>query len=418
MCNLSPFYCKPLPALNSKLPSSLDQGAAALVAVLQRRKKQRLQVGRGNIVIGAPATGKLHDLQKQHSLPNSSSEEPPPLKGTVEPAPGAAKFATKRSLFADNNKELTMTAPKFMSLREMEKLGQLTTDRKTVWVSKSNWTKLLDQIKAIKATNNELYSANRILAKSNKDLVDKNKALTDENTKLVEDYEGLEQTSKEVSTTTRQNRGGTKARNPRKDEIKDDVKKQIAWFVKAVLFRTHKFVQPGDGLQKATKLVWAGIKDTLELDKGPNAMDEASFVEIYDSCVLSELSNRRQYHQGRCWKNAAWGTKFGYCVVFCVIFTINGPNSLVVPPFTQTGSRNIMAICPPLSKLRTSGIFRSAPNRKIQTARQNWRRKPAKTAQNTRNIYSQLIFSPGGWMCFCPWRLVWSFGDQISNLFT
>ena len=389
-----------------------------MATVLARQKKQRLQVGRGNIIIGAPAAGKLHDLQKQHSLPNSSSEEPPPLKGTVEPAPGAAKFATKRSLFADDNKELTMTAPKFMSLREMEKMGKETNDKKTVWVSKSNWSKLLDQIKAIKGNNSDLFNQNKILHKTNKDLVVEIKELRDENTKLVEDYEELEQTSKEVLTTTRQNRGVTKAQNPRKDEQKEDVKKAIAWFVKAVLFRTHKFVQPGDALEKATKLVWAGIKDTLELDKGPNAMDEASFVEIYDSVVLSELSNRRQYHQGRCWKNAAWGTKFAYCFLFCLIFTINGPNSLVVPPFTQTGSRNIMAICPPLSKLRTSGIFRSAPNRKIQTARQNRRQKPAKKAQNTRNMYPPLKFSPGGWMCLCPWRLVWSFGDQISNLFT
>ena len=107
--------------MNSKLPSSLDQGVAALATVLARQKKQRLQVGSGNIIIGAPAAGKLHNLQKQHSLPNSSSEELPPLKGNMEPAPGAANFATAVPWFS-RFMTLSLMGLKRLSLMGLKRL--------------------------------------------------------------------------------------------------------------------------------------------------------------------------------------------------------------------------------------------------------------------------------------------------------
>ena len=167
----------------------------------------------------------------------------------------------KMSLFTDSNEDLEMTAPKFMSIRDIEKLGKETNDKKTIWASKSNWSKVLDQIKGIKNTNTELYAANRILHKENKELMAQNKGLINKNTKLVQDQDKLEQAAKEGLTTTKPNPGAAKAQTHLKAKQRDDIKKQIAWFVKAVLFCTHKFVLPGDDLDKATKIVWEGIKD-------------------------------------------------------------------------------------------------------------------------------------------------------------
>ena len=85
----------------------------------------------------------------------------------------------------------------------------------------------------------------------------------------------------------------------RKDEQSDDVKEAVKAFIKGVLFRTVKFAQPGTELKAATTTVWNGIKDKLKLDEGPNPISEADFVEIYDSYVLTVLSDCRQYAQTR-----------------------------------------------------------------------------------------------------------------------
>jgi len=98
---------------------------------------------------------------------------------------------------------------------------------------------------------------------------------------------------------------GNKKGSTRKFEQKDDVKKAIDKFVRAVLFRNVKFAQVGNTsleeseLNTATKMVWRGIKDERMLDQGPNKLTEDDFVEIYDTQVLASLSEARQYIQTR-----------------------------------------------------------------------------------------------------------------------
>jgi hypothetical protein len=89
-----------------------------------------------------------------------------------------------------------------------------------------------------------------------------------------------------------------------------------------VQFRTTKFALPGKQLEKVTTQVWEGIKDKLQLEKGPNAMAVTDFVEIYNGVVLSALSDHQQYMQSRC-KLAAQGKNFVYCglILWCTFYT-------------------------------------------------------------------------------------------------
>lgn len=371
------------PALNSSKPSSLNTGLAAL---LSKQHQQRIQTARGNILIRPPtAENQLHKYQKENALPkNPSSEGLPPLQGTVKPAPGAAELAKGPPLFTDQDEDLTMASKKLLSLREIEALGKESADKKSIWFKKDKWAQVLEQIKLLKSANSELGTANKSLTKQAKTLVT-------EKDKLAADYEELEANQRISSTRGRGK--GAKKRNELKAEQREDINNQIKWYVKAVLFRTHKFVLPGKQLDAATKLVWAGIKDNMQLDKGPNALKESDFVEIYGSVVLSELSARRQYHQGRCWKMAALGTKFAYCFLFRLTLQLMGLTCLVVPPSNQTGLRPMTENCPLFSKLRTSGTFLSLPKAlKIRILRPNKRRKTAKTALSTRNMRRQWSF--------------------------
>jgi hypothetical protein len=294
--------------LNSQLPSSLDQGSQLAALTLGRKQQQRIAIGRGNVVIGPPGGNLLHDLQKQHSLTNSSGQGIPPLKGSVESAPGAAEFAANGSLFSEEQEDLAMSPPnKSMTLREMEAKGTWDKTAKSIYFKKENWAKVMEQIRIIKGTNQEVTAENKTLRKEYAKMSEDHDKLANEYDKLAEEYKELEESLKVVSKKKRGQ--GTKGRNIHKAEQKEDIKKKINEYVKAVLFRTHKFVLPGPDLEKATMMVWDGIKDSMELDKGPNRLTADLFVKIYDSAILESLSTRRQYHQGRCWI-AARGTKF------------------------------------------------------------------------------------------------------------
>jgi hypothetical protein len=288
--------------LNSHLPSSLDQGSQLAGLALAKQLQQRIRIARCNSVIGPPGGNQLHNLQKEHSLTNSSGQGIPPLKGSVEPAPGAAKFAAKGSLFSEEQEDLAMSPPnKSMTLRQMEEKGTWDQSKKSIYFKKENWAKVTEQIRQYKTNNQEITA-------QNKDLKKQLGKMTEDHDKLCQEYKELKESANLVST--KKTRGqGTKGRNMHKAEQREDIKKKINEYVKAVLFRTHKFVLPGKQLQKATRMVWDGIKGSMELDKGPNALTADQFVKIYDSAILESLSTRRQYHQGRCWK-AAKGTKF------------------------------------------------------------------------------------------------------------
>ena len=136
-----------------------------------------------------------------------------------------------------------------------------------------------------------------------KDLETANEELADEVADLAEykaKYEKLITKKKRASKKTA-------VVGLRKDEQREDVKLNIGTYVKEVTFRTVKFAQPGESIIEVTKSIWRGIRARFGLDKGPNALTEDDFVEIYDSHVMHELSARRQYCQTRC-LNAAKGT--------------------------------------------------------------------------------------------------------------
>ena len=155
------------PALNSQLPSSLGASSQLAALTLVRKQQQCIAIGRGNVVIGPPGGNLLHDLQKQHSLTNSSAQEGlPPLEGSVESAPGAAEFAAKGSLFSEEQVDLAMSPPnKSMTLREMESKGTWDRTGKSIYFKKENWAKVTEQIRNIKTTNQEVTAENKTLKK-------------------------------------------------------------------------------------------------------------------------------------------------------------------------------------------------------------------------------------------------------------
>jgi hypothetical protein len=91
----------------------------------------------------------------------------------------------------------------------------------------------VEQIKLLKLANYELGTANKSLTK-------KAKSLATEKDKLAADYKELEEANQQNSSRGRGK--GTKKQNELKAKQRVDISNQIKWFVKAVLFRTHKFV--------------------------------------------------------------------------------------------------------------------------------------------------------------------------------
>lgn len=185
------------------------------------------------------------------------------------------------------------------------------TNGKSVQLTSAKWNCLLVDLQTAMNGQTQAEKQNKNVAAENRKLTTENAKLVEENDHLTEELEELrEQLKEQASESSKKKRGrGKKAVICRKDEQKDDVKKAVTEHIKDVLFRTHKFALPGDALKGATKLVWVAIKDGLKLDKGPNAITEEDFIEIYESLVLSVLSDRRQYAQTRC-KKAADGTDF------------------------------------------------------------------------------------------------------------
>jgi cobalamin biosynthesis protein CbiD len=89
----------------------------------------------------------------------------------------------------------------------------------------------VEQIKLLKLANSELGTANKSSTKQAK-------SLATENEKLAADYKELEEANQRNSS--RGHGKGTKKRNELKAEQRVNVSNQIKWFVKAVLFCTHK----------------------------------------------------------------------------------------------------------------------------------------------------------------------------------
>ena len=85
---------------------------------------------------------------------------------------------------------------------------------------------------------------------------------------------------------------GRKTKSTKHEQAKD-VTLAIDAYVKDTLSRTVKFAQPGNELNRATKMVFDGIKVDLRL--GDEEAPE--FVRIYASHVSTALSTRRQYAQ-------------------------------------------------------------------------------------------------------------------------
>lgn len=125
----------------------------------------------------------------------------------------------------------------------------------------------------------------------------------------VEKDEGFEDRDKRIAALHEEIRKLKSKRSSkfgRKADQKTDVNKTVDKYIKQVLFRNTKFAQPGSHimddseLKVATKKVWEGIKGRQRLDKGPDALSEDDFIEIYGSQVLKTLSDCRQYIQSRC----------------------------------------------------------------------------------------------------------------------
>lgn len=304
--------------LASKQPSTLS---AASITLLRQREQQRLQTGRKNIQVSSAGGGVNKQLQKQYSLaipatkpPATSS--PPPLQGSVHLLPGAENL-DKTSLFAEGgplylgtkDQESTMAPHKTITIRTIEGFAKETPDGRYIKMKSEEWQQVLGAIKGLKDDRTNLNA-------KVSSLTQENKKLAGNSTKLAKDVQNLEAQAK--SATKQKKKAGQKA--SRKDEQADDVVDAVEEYVKLVLFRTIKFALPGKQLERATTQVWEGIKDKLQLDKGPDPMTVTDFVDIYESVVLSSLSDRRQYMQTRC-KLAAQGTKFAYCGLFCLFFT-------------------------------------------------------------------------------------------------
>ena len=299
--------------LGTSTASSLSQTNLLL------KQKQRLQQGRtsSNITIG---TAPQLTLQKEHSIkfPSSSVPDPkspalPDLQGTVKPIGGEDPRSTPKALKISGS----LTEKEMPRPPNYASWGKPISNTNDVKVSRVNWMAILKDIKeangkvdTTRKEHDKLKRDNRKLTKDNDDLVGANAELAGANAELTKTVAELEDYKQKYEDLKSKKRGkGKKGQTSRAAEQKDDVKQAIKVFVKDVLFRTVKFAQLGDQLTNATKLVWDGIKDNLQLESGPSALKVDGFCDIYESCVLAELSSRRQYAQSRC-RDPATGKKF------------------------------------------------------------------------------------------------------------
>jgi hypothetical protein len=184
-----------------------------------------------------------------------------------------------------------------------------------IQVDKVKYNKLLKDTKTLTESNEELKKENGKLSTLNtgltgdymqlhKDLKTKDERikhwtkLSAKATKALQERDAeLEAALKEVEDL--KEREGASKRKTKKHLQADDVNVEIDKYVKEILFRNVKFAQPGKELNRATKMVWAAIKDKQGLDAGDDGMTEDEFLDIYSSSVASALSGRRQYCQTR-----------------------------------------------------------------------------------------------------------------------
>lgn len=324
--------------MNSTAPSSL------LSSLLRGKAENRLTFARGGTSL--PASVYKSALQEQHSLPSRGSKtpQPPPLQPTVALNPGAADCRSPEWLKNKNSTNLsseldqespTMTGGKSTILSDAQVSAfAKELDTASVKLTKRNFEKVAvshrvlrdyyDKAKTWKAENTKVKADLVMVEKDNVILVQKVKEMEEYKTK----YEKLMAKRKK-----------SKKGNDRKDEQSDDVKEAITGFVRDVLFRTCKFARPGDSLKHATTLVWKGIKDKLKLDEGSNPLAFEDFVEIYDSHVLSCLSNARNYVATRS-KIAADGTEIFGLHCFLSNFTPNQSCPILFCPFAEWMDEN------------------------------------------------------------------------------
>ena len=285
--------------LKSTAPSSI------LTSFLSTKKSNRLPIGRGNQAIERGFSG-ISELQKSYSLlPGTPSPEIPPLQpaGHKLPSVSISPFAYSFSQ-GNSNSESTLDKISFESdptmTTTLQRMAKASKDGKTVTITASNWAKVLEEIKK----KTKIYD----------DLTKTNKSLE---TSLAESQELIEELQEEVNSLKKTKKGKAKGR---KSEQKHDVQKAIDDFVKQVAFRTIKFARPGNELKAACNLIWEGIKDKMRLDKGPSPLDLEDFRDIYESKVLSSLSERRQYFQTRCSEAAKGKFNLWFCVTLHFIW--------------------------------------------------------------------------------------------------
>lgn len=259
-------------------------------------------------------------LQKQYSIPFRGSKTPqlPPLRPTVPANPGASDCDSpawlKDSLnlteeFADEASTMGKTgnkqAPKKDSYLSDSQIAGLAKDHDTTnyKVSKRGWEKVLATIKKLR----EQAELAHKLEEEKEELEEQYNSTKLTNQDLVKQLADKEDFKTKYETLLAKRKKGKKG-NDRKDEQKDDVKDAITTFVKDVLFRNVKFAKPGKTLTHACGLVWDGVKEKLKLEEGSSPLKSEDFAEIYDSHVLSCLSNARNYVATRS-KIAADGKK-------------------------------------------------------------------------------------------------------------
>ena len=278
--------------------------------ILQKRYHQSKNYGKrgfgGAVNVLSPNTAEKV-LQDQHTIKYTKNPVPE-LQKPCSPNPSS-------DLSSDSEEEDNIMAPSKINF---------TSDGKNVKMSKRCYENMSKDLKLTKNTVDKLKGDKKELQNLVKQ---KDKEITDLTAKL----EKKRSKSKPGS---------------RKNEQNEDVKESVKEFVKKVLFRTVKFAQPGKELKAATQAVWIGVKDAHHLDTGPKPLTESDFVEIYDSYILSCLSDCRQYAQTR-GEVAAKGTIWCNFVFCSVYFTLN--NAVLTPflsIFAQNGSMTT-EICPP-----------------------------------------------------------------------
>lgn len=260
--------------LNNKQPSSFDSAH-----LLHLKQKQRSEFGRAqssNLNLGSDQTrGKptaaASKLQEEHRLIYPEGRPLPPLQGTVKPLLRSGNQSEDLS-DSDDESSNGMGVGDRMVVRA-SKDGSKVTLKKTEWEKfEADYKKKRDQntilVGEVAAQKKRLAQKDGLIAK-------------------------LEEKIRELKSK----RKGKKAN--RSDEQKDDVKIAVKAYIKIVLFRTVKFAQPGKELQTATIQVWDGIKGDMKLEEGPHPITKDDFVDIYDSYVLTVLSEKRQYIQTR-----------------------------------------------------------------------------------------------------------------------